>query len=187
MQDDDDRTAYFGNMSETFAEACTVFATVMTANIDKKLPPGIWKKTEYPALQQGSIYGKVNSIDAISPDGKKIKSPFWARNGVRERGELEDEVEGEDDETEENYEDADQVVDIVSRDPANKPSTPKPAAKPAHAKPAAKPATTKPGTKPTDKPDSKAGASTPQSSTCGIGQLGLEADFDATGQYAVLW
>lgn len=204
-------------MSRAVAEACTAFATVMTDNLEEPPDDGIWNKVEFPALQQGSIYGKVNSIDAISPGGKKIKSPFWTR--VKARGELQDEEEAEED-----YESDDQEIDLIPRDPANKPSALKSAPKSGDAKPAgSKSATTKPGakpntksntkpdTKPDNKPDTKPGAkpdtkpdtkpgakpdtksdtqprpATPGSSSCGIGKLGLEAAFEAGGQYAVEW
>jgi hypothetical protein len=197
IQSKDDRTTYFQTMSQAFAEACTVFATVMTDDLKQFPPEGIWKDVEYPALQRGSIYGKVNSIDAIEADGKKIKSPYWVRNGVRQRDELREEEEGgyesegEDEEDyegvdQEDHEHDDQDTDLIPRDPANKTSAPKSTPKPTNTKSGSKSTTTTPGTKPDTKPGSNAGPST-SSSTCGIGQLGLEADFDGTGPFAVQW
>ena len=79
MQDQAQRTFYFGGMSAKFAQSCDIFATVLDPNPSSVLLTGIWGTIEYPALRQANNYGgKVDVIEAISPDGSQIEQ-FWSR------------------------------------------------------------------------------------------------------------
>jgi hypothetical protein len=186
MQDVKSRKKYFTTMSLTFAQSCTALATVMTEDIKVAEPKGIWSQTEYPALRQGSIFGRVNSIDAIHPDGKRMNSPLWIRNRASVSGQLEEEQkakkEAEDAQKKKSQDrkvgktprdaikDSVKSVDNKSAAKTNGQSSGDAVEKPDAKKPA-----------PDESPDSSRGTS------CSIGRLGLEADFDAGGKLAVDW
>jgi len=82
MQTPDWRQTYFENMSQAVAEMCSVFATVMTVDIQKIPDDGIWHNIEFPTLQLRGNQGQVDFVEVISPDGKQ-EQKLWSRFSSR--------------------------------------------------------------------------------------------------------
>lgn len=82
MQRPADRSTFFENMSQAVAEQCSVFATVMTKDVNNIPQDGIWARVEFPTMQRTGNQGRVDSIDKCNPDAT-IVQPLWARGKSR--------------------------------------------------------------------------------------------------------
>jgi hypothetical protein len=82
MQTPADRATFFENMSQAVAEQCSVFATVMTKDVNNIPTDGIWARVEFPTLQRSDNQGRVDSIDKCNPDAS-IVQPLWTRSRSR--------------------------------------------------------------------------------------------------------